>query len=250
MDKEIVGGVSPLKKRGGKAAKRVTRNATGKGVVSGYKGRGGYSKSGGGKNPGGYNVHTRFKPRAKQEGPKGGTAGTGKPTENKPYTYDKDGKLVININNNNTNNNTNTNNLNQKQKNINTNTNHVEKENDKIITENKERSGSEFKSTPGEEHVYESYDKFWSSRIDDEGSWSPGMKRYMKGVDINDPDAVEKARLGHKKESIAGKEKRDASRSSSKGQDFQRDYNEVDGDRKYNITTATDPDGWFEINKD
>ena len=109
MSEEIVGGVSPLKKRGGKAAKRVTRKATGKGVVSGYKGRGGYKKSGGGKNKGGYNVHTRFKPRAAQSGPKGGTGDNGKDkTSDKPYSYDENGGIVINLGDNvntNTNNN-------------------------------------------------------------------------------------------------------------------------------------------------
>lgn len=97
MNEEITGGVSPLKKRGGKAARKVTAKKTGKGVVSGYKGRGGYKKSGGGKNPGGYNVHTRFKPRAKQEGPKGG--GTSEPvdkTPRKPYKYGPDGELIPN----------------------------------------------------------------------------------------------------------------------------------------------------------
>jgi len=97
MNKEIIGGVAPLKKRGGKAARKVTAKKTGKGVVSGYKGRGGYKKSGGGKNPGGYNVHTRFKPRAKQEGPKGsGTSGTDDKTPRKPYKYGKDGELIPN----------------------------------------------------------------------------------------------------------------------------------------------------------
>lgn len=65
IDKEIIGGVSPLKKkvrqssRGGESAGRATRTA---------KQRGGFAKStgkrgAGGRNVGGYNVNTRFKAR-------------------------------------------------------------------------------------------------------------------------------------------------------------------------------------------
>lgn len=140
MNEEIIGGVSPLKKRGGKAARKVTAKKTGKGVVSGYKGRGGYKKSGGRKNPGGYNVHTRFKPREKPDAPKGGGTGGGDTTSNKPYSYDKDGNIVIHNNNYiSTAGGTNTN----INKNINTNTNNVKNENDKIKENDKERSGTE-----------------------------------------------------------------------------------------------------------
>ena len=185
MDKEIVGGVSPLKKRGGKAAKRVTRNATGKGVVSGYKGRGGYKKSGGGKNPGGYNVHTRFKPRAKQEGPKGGTtAGAKEPTDNKPYTYDKDGKLVININNTNTNTNNNNNNQNQDQ--IQTQTNPVKEENDKLNSgveyrggevTNTRKSGGSFKKVWGENK--DNFQDKWANK----GGYEGWKKKAQEEID-------------------------------------------------------------------
>lgn len=155
------GGVTPLKKRGGKAARKVTAKKTGKGVVSGYKGRGGYKKSGGGKNPGGYNVHTRFKPRAKQEGPKGGGGGSADPTSNKPYSYDKDGNIVINNNNYiNTAGGTNKNENININKNINTNTNNVKKENDKIKENNdKVRSGTENRTRKGKLPTYqESWD--------------------------------------------------------------------------------------------
>jgi hypothetical protein len=148
MNKEIAGGVSPLKKRGGKAAKRATRKATGKGmgksgIGGGYSGRGGYSKSGGGKNPGGYNVHTRFKPRAKPEGPKGGGGDT-KETLAKPYSFDKDGNIVINnYNIQNTKGGTKNENINiNKNENINTNTSNVEKENKEIL-----KSGEEYRTT-------------------------------------------------------------------------------------------------------
>ena len=102
------GGVSPIKKRGGRSAASAT--STG-------RRRGGFSqhKVGGGLNLGGYNVHTRFKPSKKWTPPSsGGTTKLGdKPTKKsggggeKPYSFDKDGKLVfsptINITNNPTN---------------------------------------------------------------------------------------------------------------------------------------------------
>lgn len=178
------GGVTPLKKRGGKAARKVTAKKTGKGVVSGYKGRGGYKKSGGGKNPGGYNVHTRFKPRAKQEGPKGGGGGSADPTSNKPYSYDKDGNIVINNNNYiNTAGGTNKNeNIN---KNINTNINNEKPENDKI-KENEDRFGKgwEHRHTPGKTTKTTDTDllSIWESNTSKEkyyGKMTEG-ERYMK----------------------------------------------------------------------
>ena len=48
--------------------------------------------------------------------------------------------------------------------------------------------------TTTEERELESYDDFWNSRIKDKSKWSKGMRQYLKGVDMNDPDAVEKAR--------------------------------------------------------
>ena len=102
MNEEIIGGVSPLKKRrtGGVSGKKTTRGGTEAGAATskkgGYlKGRGGYAKSrgiegGGGQNVGGYNIHTRFVPRKSPTAPKVGS-GT-----SKPYSYDKDGELVVN----------------------------------------------------------------------------------------------------------------------------------------------------------
>lgn len=101
MNIETRGGVSPLKKRrtGGVSGKKTTRGGTEAGAATSKKGnylggRGGYAKSrgvegGGGQNVGGYNIHTRFVPR-KSTDPK---VGSGK---SKPYTYDKDGELVVN----------------------------------------------------------------------------------------------------------------------------------------------------------
>ena len=101
MNIETKGGVSPLKKRrtGGVSGKKTTRGGTEAGAATskkgGYlKGRGGYAKSrgiegGGGQNVGGYNIHTRFVPRKSPTAPKVGS-GT-----SKPYSYDKDGNLII-----------------------------------------------------------------------------------------------------------------------------------------------------------
>jgi hypothetical protein len=94
------GGVSPLKLRASKAKSRRGGEEAGAATAKkgGYlKGRGGYKKSSGtegtGVNRGGYNIHTRFKPRAKPEGPKGGVEPT---PRKKPYSFDKDGEIVIN----------------------------------------------------------------------------------------------------------------------------------------------------------
>ena len=160
------GGVAPLKKRGGKAARQVTAKKTGKGLVSGYKGRGGFKKSKGSTvNPAGYNVHTRFKPRAKPTAPAGG--GTTEPTSNKPYSFDEQGKIVIqNYNIQNAAGGTKNENINI-NKNINTNTNNVEKENDKIKENNDKLSGYEYRETGGKkvkkEQTSTKYGAIWDS---------------------------------------------------------------------------------------
>jgi len=177
------GGVTPLKKRGGKAARKVTAKATGKGVVSGYKGRGGYSKSGGGKNPGGYNVHTRFKPRAKQEGPKGGgDGGSTDPTSNKPYGFDKDGNIVIHNNNyidykggtDNKNENINTN--------INTNTSNEQPENDQIndelLTRYETEDGTTKETTSMEEDTSTGYRAVWNGYSSRSGKLVQRSERF------------------------------------------------------------------------
>jgi hypothetical protein len=97
------GGTSPIKLRAGKAKSRRGGAEAGKATAKKGNylgGRGGYKKSSGaqgtGVNRGGYNVHTRFKPRAKPEAPKGGGSGTTDNTPSKPYSFDKDGNIVIN----------------------------------------------------------------------------------------------------------------------------------------------------------
>ena len=93
--KNIEGGVSPLKakrqpSRGGEHAGKATAK---KGTYLG--GRGGYAKSvgvrgGGGRNVGGYNIHTRFEPTTRFSDDISPSTKT-----NKPYSYDKDGNLVV-----------------------------------------------------------------------------------------------------------------------------------------------------------
>lgn len=91
-ENNIEGGVAPLKarqsSRGGKHAGKAT--ATG-------KRRGGFAKSGGkrgggGRNVGGYNVQTRFKPRAAQPIKGGVTSGGG---GDKPVSHGKNGDMVF-----------------------------------------------------------------------------------------------------------------------------------------------------------
>lgn len=94
MNKDILGGVSPLKarqsSRGGKRAGQATSRS---------KSRRGFAKStgtrgGGGKNVGGYNVRTSFVTPPKWTPPaSGGT--TYVPSPEKPYNYGEDGKMKL-----------------------------------------------------------------------------------------------------------------------------------------------------------
>ena len=103
IDKEILGGVSPLKarqsSRGGKSAGTATQTARkGRGT---YEGRGGFAKStgkrgAGGRNVGGYNVNTRFKASEPWKKPaSGGTSYYGtSPKAEKPTEHTPEGKPV------------------------------------------------------------------------------------------------------------------------------------------------------------
>ena len=94
IEKDFTGGVSPLKarqaSRGGKRAGKATETS---------RQRGGFAKStgkrgGGGRNVGGYNVNTSFTPAAAwSKPPSGGTTPT---IPMKPYSFDDDGKVVVN----------------------------------------------------------------------------------------------------------------------------------------------------------
>ena len=84
MENNITGGVSPLKKRGGKHARAATATS---------RRRGGFSSSSSTKNPGGYNVNTRFSMDKWDPPASGGTL----QVPVKPYSYDtKTGESVIN----------------------------------------------------------------------------------------------------------------------------------------------------------
>jgi len=89
MHKDIIGGVSPLKK----VVKAKRSGKYGKEATSTEKRRGGFSEVTGSTNRGGYNVQTRFKvdPWVKP-------ASGGDRTPTKPYSYDPDGKMQVNTN--------------------------------------------------------------------------------------------------------------------------------------------------------
>jgi len=101
---EILGGVSPLKKRrggarqssrGGRSAGRATSTAARRGGFAKSKG----ARGAGGRNVGGYNVQTRFSADKWTKPASGGTfPSTSKttPSPSKPYTTDDKGNIVIN----------------------------------------------------------------------------------------------------------------------------------------------------------
>lgn len=65
-----------------------------------------------------------------------------------------------------------------------------------------------FEVIPGKDAEFtESYDDFWDIRIKS-GEYSDGMKSFLKGVDMNDPDAVAKAKAKWKEVSIKNRDKR------------------------------------------
>lgn len=90
----MIGGVSPLKARqshrGGERAAKATATSRRRGGFSRSKGK----RGAGGRNPGGYNVQTRFTPSVIRPFPSSGGTTT-IDTSKKPYEYDKDGKLVM-----------------------------------------------------------------------------------------------------------------------------------------------------------
>ena len=146
MNKKIAGGVTPLKLRAGNAKSRRGGKQAGKATAKKGNylgGRGGYDKASGkqgtGTNRGGYNIHTRFKPRAVPGGPKGGGGGSTKePTDNKPYSFDKNGNIVIHNNN-----------YIDTKGGTQTLTNNVKTEDKKIDDNNKLLSGEEYKQEDG-----------------------------------------------------------------------------------------------------
>ena len=174
----ITNSVSPLKKRrssykGGTS--RKSKATTGK-TFAGTKMQsrsGGFGKSTATSNKPGYNINTSFRIPNKPER----KDGTPPPAPTKPYTFGPDGGIVFQpqitvhgstVNNNNAN-------INQN------NTGGPQSNTTETIVTTKERK-------------LEGYDEFWNKRINDKSKWSRGMKQYLKGVDMNDPDAVQKAK--------------------------------------------------------
>ena len=97
IDKEILGGVSPLKqkrqsKRGGGSAKKATSSTKRAGGFAASKGK----RGGGGRNVGGYNAQTRFKASKWTPPPSGGTRTMTSPPAGKPYSYDPEGRMQVN----------------------------------------------------------------------------------------------------------------------------------------------------------
>ena len=94
MNTNTTGGVSPLKARqshrGGERAARATATSIRRGGFSESRGK----RGAGGRNPGGYNVQTRFTPSVIRPFPSSGGTTT-IDTSKKPYEYDKDGKLQM-----------------------------------------------------------------------------------------------------------------------------------------------------------
>ena len=95
-NKDIIGGVSPLKarqeSRGGKYAGKATATAKRRGGFAKSKGK----RGAGGRNVGGYNVQTRFKADKWVPPPSGGVTGI-MPMGwmEKPYSYDPEGNLQM-----------------------------------------------------------------------------------------------------------------------------------------------------------
>jgi hypothetical protein len=89
-----------------------------------------------------------------------------------------------------------------------------------------------------EKYVYEDYKPFWDSRIDDPDKWSPGMKSFLKDVDLNDPDAVKAAydkwyKVSSDPKNVAARKKSREERVSTSGYTEYRDYKMVDGKKEY-----------------
>ena len=174
----ITNAVSPLKKRkssykGGTS--RKSKATTGK-TFAGTKMQnrsGGFGKSTATSNKAGYNINTSFRIPNKPER----KDGTPPPAPTKPYTFGPDGGIIFKpqitvngstVNNNNAN-------INQN------NTGGTQSNTTETVTTTSERK-------------LEGYDEFWNKRIKDKSKWSKGMQQYLKGVDMNDPDAVQKAK--------------------------------------------------------
>tara|TARA_R110002012_G_scaffold169137_1_gene332941 strand:+ start:986 stop:2254 length:1269 start_codon:yes stop_codon:yes gene_type:complete len=189
--------VSPLKAKRGVRGRSATRGKS----TSTRRRRGGFTTGGkGGKNLGFYNVQTRFSPRDTTIKPiKGGVSTGGGGGSGKPYSYDKMGNMVFSP----------------------TIINNVGGGGGDAKADAWAKSGStgpEYEWVPPEysERKLEGYDEFWEKRIGDESKWSDGMKQYLKGVDMSNPDAVSSARAEWDKVSRANAHRRNKGKSTKR----------------------------------
>ena len=89
-----------------------------------------------------------------------------------------------------------------------------------------------------ETYVPEDYKPFWDKRIGDKSKWSKGMKQYLDGVDLNDPDAVQKAydewyKVSSDPKNVEARKKSREKRTNSSGYTEYRDYEIKDGKKTY-----------------
>tara|TARA_R100000152_G_scaffold20463_2_gene14234 strand:- start:228 stop:1139 length:912 start_codon:yes stop_codon:yes gene_type:complete len=185
INSEIIGGVSPLKKKRGGGGKRRRGYAgkAGRKNTATKRGRAGFSKAGPkGVNRHGYGALTRFKPRkmadwtgplSKATQPKTGTSdgggtgggnyigGTSGSAGGNTYSMTIDNSVGANA---------------FQTNNIVDNT-PSGKVNSQIIKENTKTT--DLSKNKKEEKKRESYDGFWTSRVDDKSKWSDGMKHYI-----------------------------------------------------------------------
>ena len=153
----IINAVSPLKKRtpSYKGGTKIKKSATGT-----AKRRAGFAKSTSTTNKAGYNAQTSFKPIKGESA--GGKQPASVPSPTKPYQFGPDGKLGPVTNNYITN----------------TNTDSHDTNNTAIV--NGSGGGGHWEDqTTTELEELESYDDFWTTRIDS-GKHSKGMKTYIK----------------------------------------------------------------------
>jgi len=155
-----INAVSPLKRkksyRGGTSTKKA--------ATATAKRRGGFAKSTATSNKPGYNVQTRFK---YMKGNAPASAGNTEPTPttpSKPYSFDKDGNVVVN--------------------------NYIDVAGGTTTPKQEQNLEIDIDGSPGTDGYWtykdievkskeESYEDYWDKRIGSEKDWSDGMKTYI-----------------------------------------------------------------------
>ena len=155
-----INAVSPLKRkksyRGGTSTKKA--------ATATAKRRGGFAKSTATSNKAGYNVQTRFK---YMKGNAPASAGNTEPTPttpSKPYSFDKDGNVVVN--------------------------NYIDVAGGTTTPKQEQNLEIDIDGNPGTDGYWtykdievkskkESYEDFWDKRVGSEKEWSDGMKTYI-----------------------------------------------------------------------